>query len=241
MESMTGCAPRPPAGGGSARWGEFRRGVLHAAALIGFGVPLFPVPGVAQDAVAVLERAAERYAALEGFCADFRQEIQVTLLRQTARSRGELCQARSDRFEMRFTEPEGDRVVADGVHLWVYFPSTDDGQVFRTGLGGGEGRFDLHREFLSDPGVRYAARLEGREVLEGRDVFVLDLTPLVPSPYVNARVWIDASDHLIRRLVILEDSESIRTLDLSNIRLNPAMDETRFRFDPPSGVQVIAR
>jgi outer membrane lipoprotein-sorting protein len=202
----------------------------------------FP-PGalVAQEAHAILERASARHEALQGFCADFRQEIEVTLLRQTTRSRGELCQVRSDRFDMRFADPAGDRIVADGTHLWVYYPSTDDGQAFRTRIAGADGHFDLHREFLSDPGERYEASLEGRGEVDGRESYILNLTPRVPSPYRNARVWIDTSEYLIRKLVILEDSESIRTVELSSIRLNPSLSEDHFRFDPPPGVQVITR
>lgn len=193
------------------------------------------------DARTVLERAAERYESLEGFCADFTQEIDVTLLRRVTRSHGELCQARSDHFEMRFEDPAGDRVVADGTDLWVYFPSTDEGQVFRTRMAATEGRFDLHREFLSDPGERYHAVLEGRERRNGFDTYVLELEPRVPSPYLHARVWIDAEEYLVRRLVILEDSESVRTLDLSNIRLNPTISPERFEFEPPPDAQVIVR
>lgn len=194
-----------------------------------------------QEAVSVLERAAERYASLRGFCADFNQTIEVTLLRETVESQGELCQLRADNFEMRFTDPPGDRIVADGNDLWVYFPSTDEGQVFRSPLAGSEGRFDLHREFLSDPGERYLATLEGRDRIDGRDVYLLSLRPRVRSPYLQARIWIGVEDALIRRIEILEESESIRTLELTNIRLDPVIAADRFRFDPPPGVQVITR
>ncbi|MCH8841319.1 MAG: hypothetical protein IH831_11745, partial [Planctomycetes bacterium] len=36
-----------------------------------------------------------------------------------------------DRFAMRFEEPEGDRIVADGEWLWAYTPSTVPDQVIR--------------------------------------------------------------------------------------------------------------
>jgi outer membrane lipoprotein carrier protein len=200
-----------------------------------------PADASAQDASAILARASALYEGLEGFCSDFRQEIQVTLLRQTTRGTGELCQARSDRFEMRFIEPAGDRIVADGADLWVYFPSTDAGQVFRSRLAASDGRFDLHREFLSDPGRRYGAELLGREAVDGRESHLLALQPLIPSPYVRARVWIDVESFLIRKLEILEESESVRTLEFLNIRLNPSIAPDRFRFLPGEGVQVIQR
>lgn len=201
------------------------------------------MPAVAQNdrAVDVLEAASHRYLALEGFCADFRQRIDVTLLRQEKVSEGELCQLRPDRFEMRWTDPAGDRVVADGSSLWVYFPSTDEGQAFRTPLDQSGGRYDLHREFLEDPGERYDATYEGTEVIDGRETHVLILLPREPSPYLEARIWLDAETDLIRRLELLEESESIRTVDLTNTRLDPALAPDRFEFDPPPGIQVITR
>jgi outer membrane lipoprotein-sorting protein len=211
---------------------------LLPIAPIGF---LWAVGASAQDATPILERAADRYASLSGFCADFEQRIDVTLLREVKESRGELCQVRPDHFEMRFSDPEGDRIVADGVDLWVYFPSTDEGQVFRTPLADTDSRFDLHREFLLDPGTRYLAVSEGSETIDGEQAHVLLLTPRVRSPYVRARIWIGADDSLIRRLEILEDSESIRTLNLTNTRIDPGVAPDWFRFDPPSDIQVITR
>lgn len=208
---------------------------------VGVLLAFTPLPVHGQSALNVLEAASERYASLEGFCADFDQVVEVTLLRQVTRSEGELCQLPPDRFEMRFTDPEGDRVVADGTDLWVYFPSTDEGQVFRQRLGAAEGRFDLHGEFLSDPGERYRAELEGRETVNGTEAHVLALEPRRDSQYRWARVWVGVGDLLIHKLEIHDDADSIRTLELSNLRLNPTLPEERFRFDPPSGVQVITR
>jgi len=216
-----------------------KRTCLVLAALA-FAV-LSAAPLAGQSAIEILEQAGARHEALEGFCADFEQTIEVTLLRESVQSHGELCQARSDRFDMSFVDPPGDRIVADGMDLWVYYPSTDDGQAFRTRLSGSEGRFDLHREFLSEPGQRYDAELEGVEEVGGVVAHVLSLEPRGPSPYLHARVWIDREEHLIRKLVILEESESVRTVELSNITLNPELSQERFSFVPPPGVQVIRR
>ncbi|TVP72307.1 MAG: outer membrane lipoprotein carrier protein LolA [Gemmatimonadales bacterium] len=215
-------------------------------------LPVEGIPGAApagaqspdaatQEALAVLEVAAERYLALDGFCARFEQEVQNDILGQNRQSRGELCQLRSDRFEMRFTDPEGDRVVADGRHLWLYFPSTDAGQVFRSALGEGGERFDLHREFLADPGDRYRPTLDGREEVAGRMTHVLTLVPTAPSPYVRARIWVDEEDALVRRIEITEDEGFTRVLDLRDLELNPGVSPERFVFEPPRGVQIIER
>jgi len=216
-----------------ARLGFAGAGSLFALALAN------PVRG--QEAAAILERASERHEALSAFCANFHQVIEVTLLRDTIVSRGELCQARSDRFDMRWSDPAGDRVVADGTDLWVYFPSVDEGAVNRTRLAGSEGQFDLHREFLSDPGERYDATYLGTEQAAGRATYLIALRPRAASPYRSARVWIDTADYLIRKIEIEElESENRRTVELTNIRIDPNLPEDRFRFEPPAGVQVIS-
>lgn len=218
--------------------------ILGVLALGAFGAGATPVQAqgtAAQRALPILERAAERYRDMSGFCAEFRQIVQNDILRQTTRSRGELCQLRPDRFEMRFSDPAGDRVVADGTHLWVYFPSIDPGQAIRSTLATNDGRFDLHREFLSDPGSRYTPTLEAEETIDGRRHFILRLEPLVPSPYLQARIWVDASDALVRIIEITEDVDFVRRLELSGIRVNPALAADRFRFTPPPGIQVIVR
>jgi outer membrane lipoprotein carrier protein len=221
-------------------WVSARAATLPVLCLALLGMTSPPAL-VGQDATALLERASQRYQALGSFCADFRQEIRNDLLRQTTRSRGELCQARPDRFEMRFSDPQGDRIVADGQFVWVYFPSVDDGQVFRTSFAATGGRFDLHREFLSDPGRRYAPTLEGEEEVAGRRAHVLSLEPLVPSPYLRARVWVAMDDPVILRLEIVEEEGVIRLLELSNLVLNPSVPPERFHFEAPAGVQVITR
>ena len=189
----------------------------------------------------MLERASERYAGIDAFCGAFEQEMNVPLLRQVTRSRGRLCQARPDHFLMDFSDPEGDVVVADGEHLWVYFPSTDPGQVFRSDLSASDGRFDFHREFLEDPGEKYRPEYRGEEVVDGRSTHVVSLTPLEPSPYVRAQVWIDAESALIRKVEIHEDNESVRTVVLRDLEIEPQISASLFEFEPPSGVQVIVR
>lgn len=196
----------------------------------------------AADPLAILERASAEYGGLTGFCAEFRQTLTSPLLNQVTRSRGRMCQQQPDRFSMRFTDPEGDLVVADGEWLWVYFPSGDAGQVIRSPLtSGGRGGFDFHREFLSDPGTRYApAYLRGEE-LDGAPTHVIRLVPRQPSAYREARVWIDEGTWVIRRTEIEEENGNLREVRLAGFEPNPQLGSEVFRFTPPRGVQVITR
>jgi outer membrane lipoprotein carrier protein len=195
----------------------------------------------AQDPLEILRWATERFSTLDALCASFRQELEVPLLDQLTRSRGVLCQQQPNLFSMRFQDPEGDVVVVDGDHLWVYYPSMDPRQVIQTDLRGARGGFDFQSEFLDRPGEKYAPVYERSEEVEGHPCHVLTLTPLTPSAYESATVWIDASKGLIRRTVIREENGSVRRVTLSDLDLSPDLDPGIFRFTPPPGTQVIRR
>lgn len=190
----------------------------------------------------VLRAAAERYDSLRALCADFRQVRRVPLLHQVTESAGRLCHQDPDLFLMDFSDPEGDIVVGDGRYLWIYYPSMDPQQVFRQPLEQGpEGRFDFHREFLGDPGSKYAPEYLKSDSLGGHATDVLRLVPRGPSAYREAEVWIDSRSRLLRKVVIVEENESVREVTLSRLQVNPELRPEVFRFVPPEGVTIVRR
>lgn len=221
------------------------RGPVGALALVALALLGVHGHGAAQDsgseadALAILENASERYASLEGFCADFRQVRLIPIMDREAESEGTLCQLDPGYFRMDYTDPDGDQVVADGEYVWVYYPSSDPRQVMRESPGPGQNRFDFHAEFLSDPGERYAPSVEGTDVLDGHDVHVLDLEPRERTVFERARLWVDVEEGLIRKVEVEEENESIRIVELTNLRLDPGMSPEDFTFQVPDGAQVI--
>ena len=75
------------------------------------------VPQVARsqtvDALSLLEATAANYEHVNQFCADFTQVLSVPLLGDERTGTGQMCQARPNKFAMRFSDPEGDLVVVD--------------------------------------------------------------------------------------------------------------------------------
>jgi outer membrane lipoprotein carrier protein len=192
-------------------------------------------------ALTLLEEAGARYGEVSGFCATFEQTLLVPLLGETTYSKGSLCQERPNLFAMRFTDPEGDVLVADGEFFWVYYPSTDPRQVLRFDLEARPGGVDFHREFLEDPAEKYEMEYLGEEFLAGHTTKVVELNPLDPSGYQSARIWLDSRRSLILQARIEMENGSVRTITLSDIQLDPAPDPDRFHFSPPEGAQVIRR
>jgi outer membrane lipoprotein-sorting protein len=189
----------------------------------------------------LMEEAADRYQEVGTFCAFFHQTLEVPLLGQTHESRGELCQGQPDLFSMRWSDPEGDVVVADGQHFWVYYPSADPGQVLQFSMEVRPGGLDFRKEFLESPGTKYRLSYEGESEVNGRGAYVISAKPTDLSAFTEARLWLDVQQHLIVKIRIGMENGSVRTLTLSDLDLDPPPDPNRFRFAPPPGAQVIRR
>ncbi len=206
---------------------------------------LVSAPGLVSSqearALALVEGAAARYEVAPGLCADFTQHLSVPLLGDENTGTGRLCQARPDRFAMRFTEPAGDAVVVDGSWVWLYYPSIDEKQVIRFPIAQAPGGFDFHRELLERPGEKYRLEYEAPESVGGRDTHRIRLVPRGQVDFEAAVVWIDVTDRLLRKVRIEEENGTVRTVTLQTVDLDPTIPEDWFTFTPPPGAEVISR
>jgi outer membrane lipoprotein carrier protein len=195
----------------------------------------------AQDAPAVVGRAAKVYRSLGSLRADFVQMIDNPMI-DSAESKGTLLQAGPGKFAMRFSDPPGEAIVIDGQHVWVYTPSTVPGQVVRLAVpsGGPQYGYNLLAWLLDRPAERYRASYLRTERIDGRTADVVQLVPAVPDlPFTKAVVWLDQKDALPRRLEIQEQSGASRRLDLKRIRVNESLPDRTFTFKVPNGVRVV--
>jgi outer membrane lipoprotein carrier protein len=198
-------------------------------------------PLQAQDADAIIGRAAKVYRSLASLQANFVQVIDNPMI-DSAESKGTLVQAGPVKLAMRFTDPSGEAIVIDGRHVWVYTPSTVPGQVVRLGVpsGGPAYGYNLLAWLLDRPAERYKASYLRNEQVNGRATDVIELVPAVPDlPFERAVIWLDRDNALPRRLEIHEQSGATRTLSLSQIRTNETVPERVFTFKVPSGVRVV--
>ena len=194
-----------------------------------------------QDAETIVGRSSRVYRSLSSLTADFVQIIDNPMI-DSAESRGTLVQAGSAKLSMRFTDPPGEAVVIDGEHVWVYTPSTVPDQVLRLKApsGGPVYGYNLLAWFLDKPAERYEAKYLREDKVGSRAVDVVELTPAVPDlPFERAVIWLDRQDGLPRRLEITERSGALRTLALTNLRLNRRVPDSTFEFEVPAGARVV--
>ena len=152
-------------------------GMLGAAALL-FAARVPAGPPARQDPTPILDRASASYDTVKTLQAEFTQIVDNPMIGDPDTTRGRLYQKRPNYFEMRFTDPKHDRIVADGRRLWLYTPSTTPNQVIRTAIPStGTNGPHLIGQFVEHPRERYDARYLRSDSLPDGAVDVIALTP----------------------------------------------------------------
>lgn len=199
------------------------------------------LPLRAQDPGPILDRASAAYQTVATLAADFVQIVANPLVGPPDTTRGRLYEMRPSRFAMRFTDPKGDRIVADGRWLWLYTPSTTPGQVIRSAIPAtGTTGPNLIGQFVEHARTRYRARYLRADSLADGWADVVALVPTAPDqPYSEAVIWVDRDDGLVRRIEIAETSGQRRTVVLRQVTVNAGVPQREFTFSVPSGARVV--
>lgn len=196
----------------------------------------------AQDPGPVLDRASAAYQTVSTLSAEFTQIVVNPLVGAPDTTRGTLYQMRPSFFAMRFSHPKGDRIVADGRHLWLYTPSTTPGQVIRTTIPEtGTTGPNLIGQFVEHPRERYRAKYIRMDSLATGLADVIELVPRAAgAPYSEALVWVNRESGLLTRLEIVEASGQRREIALAILQVNAGVPQREFTFSPPAGVRVVS-
>jgi outer membrane lipoprotein-sorting protein len=186
----------------------------------------------------LLERAAKAVAQARTMRATFEQTVTNPDLKQSKNSKGEFGQQGASKFAMRFTDPPGDAIVADGQNVWVYLPSASKGQAIKLPLTEGA-QLDLFAQLLTSPKTSYKITDGGRATIGERPVQVVQLDPKVPgTPFAKATLWIDRENALVRQLEAVELSGLIRRIRFADIRSDGELPANFLKFVVPEGVKV---
>jgi|GraSoiStandDraft_24_1057298.scaffolds.fasta_scaffold458925_1 outer membrane lipoprotein carrier protein len=198
----------------------------------------------AQSTDQTLDRAITAWGKVKTARATFEQTVTNSLTGSSATARGEYQQQRPNRVAIRFTDPAGDRIVADGASVWVYLPSSAPGQVVKRSASDGTALpLDITGEFLTDPRGRYDISSAGSGTVGGHSAKALLLSPKpqTQAPFTKATIWVDDDDALIRQFEVVEPSGVTRRIRITSLDLNVPVDKSTFSFTPPAGVRVVER
>ena len=192
----------------------------------------------AQTAEATIDRAVAAYANISSARATFEQTINNPLTGTTVKATGELYLRKSpNRFAVRFTNPDGDRIVSDGKSMWVYLPSTNPGQAMKMPIGAATGP-DVVNDLLQKTRSRYTVSDAGTATVGDRPAHAVLLVPKEARQFTKATVWVDDADASVRQFELVEPSGLVRRVQLTSLTKNATIPKSVFAFTPPKGVRV---
>ena len=193
---------------------------------------------------ATITRAQSAWAKVKTLRAAFDQTIVNPITGSEMASKGTLQQRKPNKLAIAFTQPAGDRIVADGKFVWVFLQSATPGQVVKlANTDVGAASTDLIGQFLSTPRSRYDATDAGTDKVNGRTARALILTAKSGErlPFIRAKVWVDSADALIRQFESTVANGITRKVKITTMSPNASVQSDAFVFKVPNGVRVVER
>jgi outer membrane lipoprotein-sorting protein len=150
-------------------------------------------------------------------------------------SEGTMELAKTDRF--RF-ETDAMIMVSDGLTLWRYSHHGNPPTVIVEPLGDAEQGL-VPSEILFKYPRKFEIETVKEGALSGRPVYILDMIPKKRDLGVRSvRVWVDASDALTRKMIVVDEANNQTTFTLQDIELNVPIPDERFKLKIPDDVKV---
>ena len=207
-----------------------------------------------KDVVASLEKG---YATLQDVQADFSQKTTIAGIKKEQRGNGEVFLKRpgssTAMFRFNYKKPK-QQIVSDGKQVWFYLP--DNNQVMVSSVAemfkGGNG---IALSYLT--GLGHVSRdftiAFAREHRDKNGNYQLDLQPKNPSP-VLAKLSLTVSAEAVKSFlqqgtvkdlfpivssIVFDAGGNETRIDYSRTRVNKGIDNGKFSFKIPAGVEVI--
>ena len=207
------------------------RTVLASLALACAGA-ITSLPAQAQEggARAQLDRFADGLQTLQ---ARFEQQVISSDGVLQDRSDGQVWLHRPERFRWEYGGDFPELVVADGERVWIYDEMLEQVTVKDQATASANSPLTL----LTEP-ERLDRQFEVREVGQAGQTALLELRSRDQESEFE-RILLGMEENLIK-LMIMEDAFGLRTeIRFDAVTVNPELDDSLFRFEPPPGVDVI--
>lgn len=185
----------------------------------------------AQDAQEIIKNVQSKYNSISDATANYSQSIKYSSGKSTSSS-GIIYIQKEEKYRI---ETKNDIIVTDGVTSWAY--SKKKNQVIIDNYKNDGNTFSPNKFLFSYP-VNFYSDLAGDESVGGNDCYLLKLTPRKKGSIKEAKICVDKSSNLIRKITITT-SESTTTYVLKKITLDSGVSSSKFTFTPPDGVEVI--
>lgn len=188
------------------------------------------------EVTSLVARVEAAYAQIQVLEAEFEQVSRSAAMGEGPVQRGRLVLKRPNKMRWDFTTPDNRLFVTNGERMWVYAPADKQVIVYKdlAATGGGFGASLLAD--LDHLGEQFHIR---RLPFEG-DAVQLEATPKsTQAGFKQLRLLFDPQSWLLRQVTLVDAFDNETVIRFSAVRVNGAVADERFQFEPPAGVQVV--
>ncbi len=204
-------------------------GVAHAA----------PDAAEPTDIAGLMDELKKTYSGVKSLEAGFTQ-VQRSAVTGEIRAKGkvQVLQPRMARWET--LGEQGSLFVTDGKTMTVYTPSMKQALVYEDmGATSGGGNVDVLA--LLDDISKLDEQFKVSLTIEdnGKGSYRVAAVPRTPGNYKRILLTFSRKKYELQTVVFEDQMGNETELGFTNLRLNPSIDQARFRFTPPEGTQII--
>jgi chaperone LolA len=182
------------------------------------------------------EGIKKTYSAIVTMEARFHQTIFIASLKKERESDGEFLYKRQKGFVWRYKTPKVKLFLYDGKHIWQ---AEDDKAVVIKEKIRKEKTGGTFLDLIEDI-AKMDELFTLKQQTRSGDLDVLELVPKKEGTINSARIWIDKQNR-VKKLEINEFTGNTNTIEFSSIRINQAIDDSRFIFKPDKGKEIMER
>jgi outer membrane lipoprotein-sorting protein len=193
---------------------------------------------IARPSIDPLERAAATYGSVQSLTAKFEENRTVRATGLVIRRRGEIAWEAPNRYSVTYEGPRGDRQVFDGSVMWRYMRSASPPVVLHGPEGVRPWVIAWWRVLVMDARSKYTVSNVAPGFAPGVNTHLVNLVPDSTRILERARLWVEDTDGLVRRLEIDLPNKSLLEIRFSDIKVNPKISARAFSFTVPKGVEV---
>lgn len=195
---------------------------------------LLPVSSFAWDAAEVISRLQKKYESISSIKADFAQEVTSKGM-PAQKSEGRVWFKKPGKMRWEYRKPAKDIIVSDGETIWLYQP--DLNQVIEKSATSTASA--MATDFLSGIGEIEKEFAVSLSRAEGGD-YLLTLTPKEEEPGMKKLVLsVDRETFIVKKTVLTDYFGNQTAVTFRDIRTNPSLKDSLFRFTPPKGAAVV--
>ncbi len=176
------------------------------------------------------------YAGINSLEAGFHQKIFVSGIKKMRDFDGDFYFKRHKGFVWKYTKPKRKMFLYDGQNMWQEEedkPFVLKNRVSREKTGGTF--FDLVEDIAR---IDNLFTVKQQSMIAGMQYF--ELVPKKDSSVNLAKLWID-KNNLLRKIEILEFTGNINTIEFSDIKVNPSVDDAKFIYKPDGKKEIVER